>query len=346
MAARGCWRVTRVFLVAGLAALTVGAGQAGADARYRVERFATLDRREDQVRPRISGDWVVWKDYRGASLRAVDESPNGQIYGRNLSTGQELEIAHTRDAGDPAISGTLVVWTAGGGRTTEIQGVDLLDGNIFSVSAAPGRQERPAVSGPLIVWQDNRNGNWDIFARDLGQNGEFPIVEKKGDQLRPAISGRTVVWEDWRDPSGPDIYALEIDHQQYTRLTHSGDAYEPAIDGRWVVWVGQRDPAVFAHNLDDGRTLRLSSAGGAKHHPAISGELVVWADERNGTRDIYGYDLARGVEIPLVRADADQDDPALDGTTLVWSDARGPNRDIVVARIVPPRETDSGEAAP
>ena len=317
-----------------LIGLGLSAGAVRAEGDYSVEKILTVERRNDQVLPRVSGPWVVWKDYRGRSLRAVDDSPNAEIFARNVETGEDRDVADSVDAGDPAISGTVVVWTAGKGKTTEIRGRDLQDGGIFAVTDSEGRQERPAISGHLIVWQDNRNGNWDLFARDLSQDGDLPIVEQRQDQLNPAVSGRVVVWEDWRDlAAGPDVYGRDLDANRTFRLTTNHDAFAPAISGRWVVWIGAADQGVFARNLDQNETIRLSSAAGPKSAPAISGSLVVWTDERGGDRDIYGYDLDNAKEFVVARADGPQDGVGIDGETVVWSDGRAANRNVVVAKI-------------
>jgi beta propeller repeat protein len=341
------WREAALLAAVVALAAWPGGHVVGAEETYGVEHFLIADVRKDQVRPRVSGPWVVWKDYRNLSQRSVDDSPNAQIFGRDLSAGDEVEVAQTKDAGDPAISGTLVVWTAGGTKTTEIHGVDLLDGHVFAVARSTGRQERPAISEQLIVWQDNRFGNWDIFARDLTWESEVAVVEHPAEQSRPAVSGKTVVWEDWRERGqGPDIFALNLETRRETQITRSHEAYEPAISGRWLVWVGIVSQAVYANNLEDGQTLRLSTAAGPKSQPAVSGELVVWTDERHGNRDIYGYDLATGTEFPVVRLGEAQDDPHISGTTVVWSDARGPNRDIVGATLILPRPVETSSATP
>jgi beta propeller repeat protein len=306
---------------------------------YAVERSVLADRKKDQVQPRISGTWVVWKDYRGHSLRAVDDSPNAEIFGIDLDSGQEYELADTDNATDPAIDGSLAVWTQAG-RETDIVGWDFAGSEYVKIATGRGRQERPAVSGRLVVWQDNRNGSWDIFLRDLDapESGDAPLFEQSEDQEHPAISGRTVVWEDRRDRgAGADIFAMELDDQKVIRLTSSHDAFEPAISGRWVVWVGRVDQAVFARNLDEDKPRRLTKGPGGKSQPAISGDFVVWTDERNGNRDVYGYDLVAGVEFPIAVADGPQDAPSVDGATVVWSDGRGDNRDIVMGRVAWPR---------
>jgi beta propeller repeat protein len=321
-----------------LGLLAPSARAQSADA-YKAKQFVVADRKNDQVQPRASGDWVVWKDYRNVPMRTVDSSPNGEIFGFNRATETEQKISSTKDAGDPAISGSVVVWTEGRSRDNAVYGAYLDTGEVFRISDARGHQQYPAVSEWIVVWQDNREGNWDIHAFDLERTEEFPLVEQDEDQTRPAISGRTVVWEDWRDrKAGPDLYTYDLDTQKAKRLTNNQDAFEPAISGRWVVWVGKAEQAVFARNLDQDKTIKLSSKPGPKSRPSISGELVVWADERSSDSDIYGYDLATSVEFPVLIRDERQYEPHVDGGTIVWSDARGRNYDVIAADLSGPRE--------
>ena len=65
----------------------------------------------------------------------------------------------------------------------------------------------------------------------------------------------------------------------------------------------------------------------------VSEESVIWSDDRNDDRDIYGYNLAAGVEFPVCVKEGRQTDPAVDGDTVVWVDGRNGNRDIYRARI-------------
>ena len=111
-------------LVAALTMLPVGCPTAVAQDVARVNREVVAERRKDQIDPQVDGSWVVWKDYRSVSLRAVDDSPNGEIFAYNLARNEEFQVSKTKDAGQPALSGTLVVWTEGSGRTTEILGMD------------------------------------------------------------------------------------------------------------------------------------------------------------------------------------------------------------------------------
>ena len=54
----------------------------------------------------------------------------------------------------------------------------------------------------------------------------------------------------------------------------------------------------------------------------------MWYDNRNGDRDIYGYDLSSGSEFPICTASADQQYPVISGDIVVWHDKRHGNGSI------------------
>lgn len=71
----------------------------------------------DQTNPAVSGNIVVWQDYR---------ADNWDIYGLNLTTGQEFAITNDlADQTNPAVSGTLVVWQDLRSGTSAIYAADL-----------------------------------------------------------------------------------------------------------------------------------------------------------------------------------------------------------------------------
>jgi len=78
-------------------------------------------------------------------------------------------------------------------------------------------------------------------------------------------------------------------------------------------------------------TTVLEHTGSPLHRSmvAISGDIVVWEDWRNNgdssvtdptNVDIYGYNMARDVELALVTDVGNQLRPSIDGTRLVWYD--------------------------
>jgi TolB protein len=63
-------------------------------------------------------------------------------------------------------------------------------------------------------------------------------------------------------------------------------------------------------------------------NPAIYGHIVVWEDERNGNKDIYGYDIETAEEFQITTDTSDQENPAMYGRVVVWEDRRQGNADI------------------
>ena len=56
--------------------------------------------------------------------------------------------------------------------------------------------------------------------------------------------------------------------------------------------------------------------------PAIDNSVIVWSDTRNGTDDIYGYDLDTRSELAICTAGSAQSEPDVSGDTVVWQDRR------------------------
>lgn len=70
-----------------------------------------------QEHPSISGNSVVWQDQRNG---------NSDIYGKDLSTGQEFPVTTNPSFQlDPAISGNIVVWRVSRNGNYDIYGNDL-----------------------------------------------------------------------------------------------------------------------------------------------------------------------------------------------------------------------------
>ena len=75
-----------------------------------VEEFPVCLNTAKQWQPAISGNIVVWVDYRSKPDTEAAIG-NGDVYGYDLSTGTEFPICiDPADQSDPAISGNVVVW--------------------------------------------------------------------------------------------------------------------------------------------------------------------------------------------------------------------------------------------
>ena len=116
-----------------------------------------------QTDPAISGNIVVWSDYR----KGPDDS---DIYGYNLTTKKEFLITDAPGSQvRPAIWGNLVVWTdfrnepdKVNGTNSDIYGYDLNTKQEFPVFVGPGRQDEPKTASGVVAWEDSTKGNSDV----------------------------------------------------------------------------------------------------------------------------------------------------------------------------------------
>jgi beta propeller repeat protein len=290
-----------------------------------VDTFTVVDRRNDQMHPRVDGSVVVWQDYRDIGARNGDEV-NADIYARDLSTGDETKITDNHTASFPDVSDRFVVYVDKRNSDKDIRSYDLRrDESDWIVRHSGDDQDRPAIDDNIVVWQDNRDGSWDIRGKNLDNDDEFWVSHRDGNQQKPRISGHRVVWEDDRDGCC-DIYLKDLDSGDVTRITDDNDAREPDIAGNWIVYRRGDDPAtIWAYNVETGDRIRVSSTRDeARQQPSVSGRLVAWADRRNGDDfNVYGFDLDSKTEFLIRRADDDQIEPAVSGERVVWTTASG-----------------------
>ena len=261
---------------------------------------------KDQADPAVSGDTVVWCDWRNDN----GSTSNADIYGFRLPAGDtSVQIARH---GSPSSQ--------------------------FAICTAPGLQMFPAIFGNIVVWQDSRNmetSGWDIYGYDLATGEAFPVCTAPGNQTDPAISGSVVVWTDERamDTTGSDIWGLDLGRgEELAICVEAGSQSKSAIDGDLVVWEDWRNfdasgPDIYGRYLSVGRELKICAELGSQRHPSVSDSVVAWEDWRNdpgdnSNSDVYCYDLADGVERAVSTSEGHQYCPAISGDTIVWEDWR------------------------
>lgn len=167
----------------------------------------------------------------------------------------------------------------------------------------------PSIYGDIVVYQDNRRGDWDIYVYDVDKKNEFLMPTSKGNQLAPVIYGRQVV-------------------------------YQCNGNGNWDIY-GFLLPESLPDSSNDSlprREFAISAAAGDQQSPAFCDNIVVWEDKRNGSWDIYGYDMCKSREFPITKGPSDQRFPAVfesqQGEYLVvWMDYRNGNWDIYGSRL-------------
>lgn len=76
-------------------------------------------------------------------------------------------------------------------------------------------------------------------------------------------------------------------------------------------------------------TITISPVQSFTPDPSIDGDLVVWSDGRNGSRDVYGYNLATGQEFSIATGGREKYYPQVDGQYVLWNErSSGTSRHI------------------
>ena len=162
--------------------------------------------------PAISGNIVVWQDGRNIDT---------DIYGKNISTGEELEICKYagKEQVNPAISGDIVVWEDQRGSNSDIYGYRISTHTVFQICTLAGDQKNPAIDGSFVVWEDYRNGNADIYGAYIPTPiapSVLTVLDPNGGEMLLAGSGCTITWQ----TTGTPIVRVKLEYS-----TNDGTAY-------------------------------------------------------------------------------------------------------------------------
>jgi TolB protein len=295
----------------------VSVGGMGAALAIEIPNYQLTDGPITQYNVQISGDIIVWADYRNG---------NWDIYGMDLKTHQEFPVCTNPATQDlPYIQGNIVVWRDLRNGNWDIYGRNLVTGQEFPVCVADGMQWRPAVYGSFVVWQDRRSGDWDIYGRDLTGGLTQIIAAGPGDQEFPAIYRSIVLWADSRNGDS-NILGKDISTgTSFVVANTVAPESRPIIYGDVVVWRALTTPPywdIWAKRLSTGEVIPVCTTSGDQWYANICGDIIVWDDHRGLTWDIYGYNLVTRTEFPISRAKRDQLLPSIDGSTVVWHDQR------------------------
>ncbi|WP_197018479.1 Ig-like domain-containing protein [Methanoculleus sp. MH98A] len=261
---------------------------------YTGERIT--DDPASQERPSISGNYIVWQDYRHG---------NWDIYLYDRSTGIETQL--TTDTGKqwlPIVRGNYVAWYDDSSGDTNIVLYDIAAGSVKDViecdakMTIPGgdidTEFKPALSEKYVAWVEEAGERIRYYSIN---DGEIKGAVSTGTAIQswPSLYGSVVAWEDNRH-GNPDIYMTDLD-----------------------------DPS--------GGEQRITSDSADQVAPAISGSIIVWEDKRVPARSIFMYDLSAEKEMSVVLSE-DKDDehlyPAVSGNTIVWQRGRESDSNLYI----------------
>lgn len=324
---------------------TIGCGNKPIATPYVAEEFVVCNAGGNQIFPSISGNIVVWTDYRNEDEDLFD---NGDIYGYNLNNGVELPIC-TEDSyqGSLDIDGDIVVWTDGRNdysdtSNSDIYGYNLSTGIEFIICNEPDRQGAPSISGDTVVWMEYR-ADTDyvtyIYGCQMDTGEVFPISTYESMKMFPSVCGDLVTWLDFRKVDlstlsqqpqpvlNTEIYGCNLSSLLEFAITddeYMQDMPGPDMYNNTLVWSECTEGlcVIYSYDLLTQTKATLSTSQDAMVAPAIYGDIVVWTDYRNDNGDIYGYNLETGEEFAICTDPGEQHNPAISGNIVVWVDDR------------------------
>jgi beta propeller repeat protein/parallel beta-helix repeat protein len=245
----------------------------------------------------------------------------GDIFGADISNIDDIKVfticSNPARQYDPAISGSVVVWTDERNDDGDIYGADISDTeNIreMAIVKAPGTQLQPDIDGCLIAYVDGSNTFGLIRACCLAEQKGVMDVELQGAfyGAGPAINDGTIVWQ---TSTFGQVDAISLDFgyateegpienlttgERYDYIQHAivrgqpGDkivvaegTYHEDIDFRGrnltVSSTDPDDPAVVAATIIDGASRAVTFANGETADCVLSGFTITGA-----SRGIYG----------------------------------------------------------
>jgi beta propeller repeat protein len=295
--------------------------------------------------PSISGDKVVWEDWRNPY--------NPEIYLYDFTNNIETRVTNNIwGQYGPIIAGQKIFWTDNRpenlGRDIYMYNIDTRE-EILLVND-PGDQYLFGASGNKIVWQDNRNTYSDIYAYDIEMRLETRITNGDSSHLInsfPSISGNNIVWQATSEDLNwnYEIFVYNLDTQIISKIVN--DVFHsqqfPSISGNKIVWLDNRNGNldIYMYDLITHIEKRITYATGNRSLPRIFNNKIAWLDSRNNKSnfglDLYMYDITTEIETRITTDAAMADWFSLSENRIVWQDWRSGEMDIYAYEIsLPP----------
>lgn len=207
-----------------------------------------------------------------------------------------------------------------------------------------GMQEMPDISYGTVVWINNhRVFGFDdrtdtLFAIDLERYSteviiDFPLVFWIG------LDEDSQIYSCNLRRNGHSGGCLEHDEKhvvtRHVSLKRGLDffnnilVWQDNLYGNWdIVTCDMRDNGRAGGCLMNDPKRFVTKDIADQTNPSVSVDAIAWEDYRFGTADIFGFNLRKGVEIPLVVASGRQHDPVVRGRTVFFGDNREGNEEI------------------
>lgn len=238
-----------------------------------------------QTRPSISGDVVVWQDYR---------TGQGEIYGYNLATGQEFAVATGESPkAYPEIDGSLVMWTEAASSTNrQIYCKDLATGTVYTVeSGAHYCDEYYSAVGRTVYYSARRRYGQSqaiySYHLDTGLRTLISLDDGWSDRYPQGKDGY-VAWHDYFD-----VGLFNIERGEFTRVDVGIDVHEVAVaQGRVGFLSSYTSNIVNIYSIEE-QSLESYTLPMSCSHPSMDGNIMVLTANYPADR-VLGLDVTTG----------------------------------------------------
>ena len=198
----------------------------------------------------------------------------------------------------------------------------------LTTGSANSTQTWPMISGTDVVWT-NAGTDFDVYWMDIATtNPAINLTNTPSEQeYLEDIDGTDVVFTRTSTTSSGDIvvYDTTTGYSNTVAASIGPIHYEqPAIRGRYIVYVRSSTQSDI-DGYDNATGLAFDSLvtndAALQAKPRVAGDYIVWEDYRNGSADIYGYQISTsGPAFAIATGASGQTSPDIDGNRVVWID--------------------------
>jgi beta propeller repeat protein len=282
----------------------------------------------DQYDPSISGNLVVFTDYRSADT---------DVYYVDLATMTEHPvIVGPGNQELTGISNGRIVYTDY--RSSDVVLLDTADGTTQNLTAPdkaavghPFNSVDPVISGDLVAWEDSRDGNMEIYAMNVGTGEERRITDSPAVDSKPSMSGAVIAWQRCAAGGTCDIWSYDWSTGLTTQITDTPACNErnPSISGQKIVYQSDclGDSDIDQHDLATGTQEHLALPGD-QANPHVSGNFVSYDDLSEGLYHIGLWHPQTGGHFQLTSGTSGQYLNGIDGNRVVYTDDRNGDLEI------------------
>lgn len=267
------------------------------------------------IRPRISGDWVVWR--QNEDDKACLSKGKGIIC-YNLVTKEAYTVYEGQSSLCNAGDG-MATWTGIKGKLSDFcRGktdysdepsnlivLELGTWKYYNPPLEAGPAIGPAISGKYVAYL----GQGGIYLLDLstGQQKRISVGENKPSV--PEMSGDIVVWDQCAGKREIHGYSISQEQEFPIASDPENDLISPDTDGITVVWYDKKHH-IWAYDIGTAKKKRLADG----FYSAVDDGIVAYM---KNDLWVYGMDLRDGEEFRISSGPSDSG-PEINAGRVIW----------------------------